>query len=520
MIRFVGVRSYADPSASVYQDVTSDEVRKMLMVLFGSNFTDPKDFASGKLKNNLQTSLDYFTFKVFNEVNGEDLELKNYRIFYNLLKRAGLSTGPALSTKTTQTTGRIRRRKIEFPYSFKLYNPPNGAYAAFLNERAFYEPVIDWLYHVFHLKESDYQFKFPKGAEFHWASHAHNLAIHFQDDPQGFARLIAPRLGKIDPYYCRLLVMNAKPGMKLSKIHKYRFRNLNRFEQGCPKRAQYLLDQLKKQTREYLDQVDHADLRLKALSMPSEEQSVAATDILNRVQAVSISRRVTNDLCKLLVKQESIGDIGQYRDDWLRTEPFMSGFLFPDGERSRLSQEFKMSKSRYGFDSKSLWEIFQTMTSNRPLEILLPPGYRLFVSRTLPDFSRPRPVDYHQVKIFPKYDVERQPSILPSYDFLKKYYTDLDVSFLPEEPKPELRQPRLFVDLEAEAPVTVPTGPYPNYFQYPSTLAHKQGELDLSFLIRHWISNYYLGAQNWIKDMPRNFLGSKDLRVVIKFHAL
>lgn len=506
LMRFVGVHSYTDQPL-LGQDVTSDDVRNMLMILFGSDFTDPKDFESGKLKNNLQTSLDYFTFKVFNEVEGDDLELKNYRTFYNLLKRTGFSAGPALSTKTTKIAGRVRRQKIEFPYSFKLYIPPNTYHANFLNERAFYEPVVDWLYHVFHLKEIDYKFKFPKGAEFHWASHAHNLAVHFQDDPQGFARLIAPRLGKIDPYYSRLLVMNVRPGMRLSKIHKFRFRKFNRFEQNCPKRLNFLLDQLKIQTRDYLRQVEHVDLKLHALSMPSEEQIVGATDILNRYQAVSISRRVTNDMCKLLVKQESIADIGQHRNDWLRTEPAMNGFLFPDKERGLLRHEFKMSKARYSLGSKSLWEIFQTMTSVRPLEVLLPPGYRLFVSRTLPDFARPRPVDYRQVKIFPKYDVERQPSLLPSYDILKKYYTDLDVSFLPEDPKPELRQPRLFVDLEAESPVSVPTGPYPNYFQYPATLAHKQGELDLPFLIRHWINDYYLGAQNWIKDMPRNFLG-------------
>jgi SpoVK/Ycf46/Vps4 family AAA+-type ATPase len=496
LMRFVGTRPYDEQFPLLHQEITADDTRKLLMVLFSSDFKDPKDFESGKLKNQLQTALDYFTCKVFNETGEEDLELKNYRTFYSLLKQKGFSDGPSFVTKETKTASGIRRyQKIALPYSFKLYNPPNrSSQSNLLNERAFYEPMLDWLEHVFHLKETDYQFKFPKGAEFHWALHAHNMAMHFQGNPQGFVRLIAPRLDKIDPYYYHLLVRRVEPGPFAFDM------------QLSPKRAQYFLDQLRMQTGDYLRQIEQANLKLYALSLPSVDKVVSATDLLNRFQAVSISRRVTNDICKLLLKEESIADIGQHRDDWLRPEPEMNGFLFPDTIQDQLRHQLKMSHARYKLNSKSLWEIFQTLTSVRPLEIFLPPGYRLFVSRTLPDFARPRPVDYRQVKIFPNYDVARQPLVLPSFEILKKYYADLDVSFLPEPPKPELLKPRVFKDRDGYS-VTVPIGPYPNYFDYPTMLVRQKGEIPVSGLIRHWINAYYLGAQNWIKDMPRNFLG-------------
>lgn len=460
--------------------LTIDDTRALLQRLFKTNFKKPAHFEVGRLKRTFLRSLQRVEGK--NRIRTS--ENRGRRSFYRALKRRGLSTGP-MQTKTRRFFI-SRTRDKELPASWSIAKPlsTRAKHMAILNSRPFYEPITDWLDCV-HL--DDYQFKMPKGAEFHWALHAHNLAASARTT-QEFVNAISPQLGKISPVYRDYIdPREARPYTRSAEERL-----------AC---AQALREALYAQTHAYLRRVETSGA-LSELTANS-----AGWKFVEKVQMVTNVRRVSNELAQLIREQGSLATVSPYRHNWYRSQPHMNGFLFPDTDRKTLHHQIQMSKARYQLGSKSLWEAFQALTSVRPLEIVLPPGYRLFVSRSLPDFSRPGATNYRPVKIFPKYEVPRKSSLLPSYDVLKKYYSDLDVSFLPENPKPRLRHERNILDLESDIRETIKVGPYANYFQYSKALARTNGDIDISSSVLHLIQNYYLGAQNWIKDMPRNFLG-------------
>ena len=482
--------------------LTVEDTRALLQKLFKSKFQNPNHFEVGRLKRTFLQSLKRAVRK--NQVNAA--ETRGMRDFYTALQRRGLSAGPVMQ-KRRRFFRRHRRVYQSIPASWRITTPLRGRPGwkapltaltgrkahtqgglRILNDRRFYAPMTDWMDYTYIRELSDYQFKMPKGAEFHWALHANNLAASSRTT-QEFVDAIAPQLGKIRPLYRSYIDarLTRRPNIFLAEDRL--------------SRAQEFREALYTQTHAYLRRVETSGV-LGELAVKSK-----GLKFVDRLQTVTNIRRVANDLARVIGEQGSLATVGPYRHNWSRSQPKMNGFFFPDTDRKTLHHQIQMSKPRYKLGSKSLWEGFRALTSVRPLEILLPPGYRLFVSRSLPDFSRPGSIKYRPVQIFPKYEVARQPSLLPSYEVLKTYYTDLDVSFLPEIPKPRLLHERSILDIESNMRETVAIGPYPNYFQYATTLARQNGDIATSPSALHLIQHYYLGAQNWVKDMPRNFLG-------------
>ena len=462
--------------------LTINDTRALLQKLFKSKFKKPQDFEVGRLKRIFTHSLQRVASK--NKIDAS--ETRGTRDFYHALRRRGLSTGPKTVTKRRFL---IRRKQyIPVPASWRIGKPLSASAKRLhiLKDRRFYAPMADWLDCTYIQEIGNYQFKMPQGAEFHWALHAHNLAASARTT-QEFIDVIAPQLAKIRPQYREFI----DPRSATYRLGA----------DDCLARAQAFREALYTQTHAYLRRVETSGV-LSQLSGNSK-----GWKFVESVQVVTNLRRVVNDLAQVIHEQGSLANVGPYRHNWCRLQPGMNGFLFPDTDPKTLNHQIQMSKSRYKLGSRSLWDGFQALTSVRPLEIVLPPGYRLFVSRSLPDFSRAGATQYRPVKIFPRYEVPRKPSLLPSYDVLKKYYSDLDVSFLPESPKPRLRHERNILDLESDIRETIKIGPYANYFQYSKTLARKDGDIDIPPSVLHLIQHYYLGAQNWIKDMPRNFLG-------------
>ena len=464
--------------------LTVDDTRALLQKLFKSKFRKPQHFEVGRLKRMFLQSLRRSVRK--NKINVN--ETQGMRDFYRGLHRRGLSAGPVMKTERQLF---IRRKRYQpLPTSWRITKPLRARVKRLniLKDRRFYAPMTDWMDYTYSRELANYRFKLPKGAEFHWALHAHNLAASARTT-QEFVDAIAPQLAKIQPLYRDYIDPRAT------------YRPNSSGAEDCLSRAQEFREALYTQTHAYLRRVETSGV-LSELNGTSK-----GWKFVEKLQVVTNLRRVSNDLAQVIREQGSLATVSRYRHNWCRSQPAMNGFLFPDTDRKTLHNQIQMSKSRYKLGSTSLWDSFQALTSARPLEIILPPGYRLFVSRSLPDFSRPGATDYRPVKIFPKYEVPRKSSLLPSYDVLEKYYSDLDVSFLLDKPKPRLRRERSILDLESDIRETIGIGPYSNYFQYPKTLARKNGDIDISPTVLHLIQNYYLGAQNWIKDMPRNFLG-------------
>lgn len=465
--------------------LTIDDTRVLIRRLLKSKFDKPSELEAGRLKEEFLHSLTRLVEK--NDLDGA--ERLGFRPFYRRLRHLGFSTGPMI-----QVRGRIWRRKSykALPTAWRIAHRPGtpSSQRNILNNRQFYGPITDWMDKAFVEKIGNYTMTLPKGLEFHWALHAHNIAARAQTT-QEFVNSIAPQLGKINPRY-RDFIDPCQPGKgRLSLAARQR----------AEQRAEQLRDALYHRTDDYLR-------RLEASSLIHETEPSGPTwDFFSRLVMTTNLRRLSNDLAQLVREQGSLAAVNNYRDNWYRPRPGMNGFLFPDTDRDRLTRQILMSKFRYKLGTRSLWEGFQALTSLRPLEVRLLPGYRLFVSRTLPDFSRPGAIDYRSVNIFPTYEDSRLSSVLSSYDDLKKRYSDLDVSFLPTPPKPRLLEELVDWDHDGEYPVTVGVGPYPNYFDYSTTLARRNGDVDMQPSVLHMIQNYYLGAQNWIKDIPRNFLG-------------
>jgi len=465
--------------------LTVDDTRALIQHLLKTDFDNPSALAAGHLKQKFLYALARVV--EMNDLDG--VENRGFRPFYRRLRRLGFSTGPMIQTK-----GRIWRRKNykTLPTAWRIAHRPGtpSSRRNILNNRQFYKPIIDWMDKTFVENTSNCVMMLPKGVEFHWALHAHNIAARAQTT-QEFIDAIAPRLGKIHPRYRDLVDPRQPDKGPLSLAVRQR----------AEQRAARLRATLLQQTGSYLRRVEASEL------IHETEQSGLAWDFFSRLAMTANLRRLSNDLIQVIREQGSLAAVSSYRDNWYRPQPGMNGFLFPDTGHERLTRQILMSKFRYKLGARSLWQGFQALTSIRPLEVRLLPGYRLFVSRSLPDFSRPGAVDYRSVNIFPTYKDSRRPSVIPSYDDLKKHYSDLDVSFLPTPPKPQLLEKLIDWDYDGDYPVTVGVGPYPNYFDYPTTLARRNGDVDMRPSVLHMIQNYYLGAQNWIKDMPRNFLG-------------
>lgn len=456
--------------------LTIEDTRALIRRLFMSNFTQPRHLQVGHLKARFVHLLGRVVEK--NELDA--IERRGLRDFYRRLRRFGLSSGPMVTMRGRLWPRRGSYKSVPAAWRIAQRTGTPSSQHNILNDRRFYPPIIDWMDKTFTKNISSYVMPLPKGVEFHWALHAHDLAVRSQTT-QDFIDAIAPQLEKINPRY-RDLIDPVRGG------------------RGAEQRAEQLRDAVYEQTSAYLRAVEYCDLR------NTTRDSGPGWDFLDRLVAVTNLRRLSNDLARLIREQGSLAAVSSYRNNW-RPQPGMNGFLFPDTDRERLTRQILMSKFRYNLATRSLWEGFQALTSVRPLEVRLLPGYRLFVSRSLPDFSRPGAIDYRPVNIFPTYEDSRQSSVLPSYDDLKKHYPDLDVSFLPAPPKPRLLKELADWDDDGEYPVTIGVGPYPSYFDYSTTLARRNGDVDTRPSVLHMVQNYYLGAQNWIKDMPRNFFG-------------
>lgn len=498
-------------------DLTVDDIRTVMKYLFGGvDFANlsPSELRSGFLSQAFYQTLDKNTRPdVLKEDKGSYGDS-----FYRLLRQHGLAAKLKLPTRSF----------LRYVFKYKSIPPPDQMSDGemkpnrILRARAFYKPITDWL------DNKGSRFELPEGTEFHWALHAqkHLLYRLGLETPERFAEHIATELAKLDRRYGKMLDLNSK-GISLEE-------RLAKIQLG-----EQLRLTIHQKVQSYLSRVSTApfmrliDVQIspfeKAFGPDSNfpfrpldygvtkvdrrEVAISLDDFIYRLKLATLTRRASSSFMSFMNRQSGFGPMRQYRQDWRRPSPQMSGFLFPD-TASTFGRQLQLAAARYRISSSSLWESFAAMTSLRPLEVALPPGYRLFVSRSLPDFSRPRSVIDRWVNIFPSYgDIPRRHSELPPYEVLKEFYPDLDVSFLPKTPKPAdlylaktTKRIREAFDADSDE-----ASDYKNYFEYSQALARQNGDLDISPTILRWLYDYYLGSQNWIKDMPRDFLGLQGL---------
>jgi len=199
-----------------------------------------------------------------------------------------------------------------------------------------------------------------------------------------------------------------------------------------PKYAAAIWQKVNRETSEYIDKVNRLQV-----TKQDRQQFRAAFEYAQLLSDINIYRQLRTEVPSLIDSMLGVGYIREYAQALSqyipRTRPVMNGFLFPDKTYEESQKSLQTAHRRYGILSMSPWAVFKTVVGRRPLEVLLPPGWRPFNEDI---FSQ----DEEQNVIVPAHPVHRfarQPESIPTLETIQTLYGDLDISFLEEKPTPK-----------------------------------------------------------------------------------